>query len=175
MTPVSPRTPSAPSGRSSSRRRQGKPAGAIYGQIVATSTLAVLDHDVSLGPVAVGLSVVAAMLVLWVAHVYSEVLAERVHQARRLSWEEMATAMAEDWPLVQAASPAVVAMALAALGLWSRDTGVVVGLALGVASLFAWGVVIGRRPRANWLYALVVAAISAALGVVIIVLELIIH
>ncbi len=177
MTPPPPVVSSTPPGQSSPRRRrrQGKPAGAIYGQIVATSTLAVLDHDASLGPVAVLLSVLAAMLVLWVAHVYSEVLAERVHQARRLSWEEVATAMAQDWPLVQAAAPSVVAMALAGLGLWSRDTGVLVGLALGVLSLFAWGVVIGRRSRSSWPYTLVVATVSSFLGLVIIFLELVIH
>ena len=165
----------SPARTSPRRRRQGKPAGAIYGQIVATSTLAVLDHDASLGAVAVLLSVVATMLVLWIAHVYSEVLAERVHRARRLSWQEVATAMAQDWPLVQAAAPAVVAMGLAALGLWSRDTGVLVGLALGVLSLFVWGVVIGRRSRSSWPYTLVVATVSGALGAVIIVLELVIH
>lgn len=179
MTSDQPAASASPSGRSASRRgrrrRQGKPAGAIYGQVVATSTLAVLDHDASLGPVAVLLSVLAAMLVLWIAHVYSEVVAERVHLARELSWEEVATAMAEDWPLVQAAVPAVLAMALAALGVWSRDTGVVVGLALGVLSLFGWGVVIGRRSRATWPRTLAVAALSSVLGVVIIALELAIH
>lgn len=158
-----------------SRRRRGEPAGAVYGQIVAASTLAVLGHDASLGPVAVLLSLLATMVVLWVAHVYSELVAERVHHARQLAGREVADAMAADWPLVQAAAPAAVGLVPAALGLWSRDAGITVALVLGVASLLTWGVVIGRRSRLPWHRTVAIAATSGALGVVIIVLELLIH
>ncbi len=150
-------------------------AGAIYGQIVVTSTLAVLSHDSSLSAIAILLSLLATMLVLWIAHVYSELLAERVHKGRKLRGHEITAAAAHDWPLVQAVAPAAVTLTLAWIGLWSTDTGVTLGLGLGVLSLFGWGLVIGRRSQFNWPRTVVVASFSSALGLAIIALELLVH
>lgn len=156
-------------------RGPGNLGGAIYGQIVVTSTLAVLGHDSSLSAFSILLSLLATMLVLWVAHVYSELLAERVRIGRKLHGHEITAAAAHDWPLVQAVAPAAVTLALAWIGLWSTDTGVTLGVALGVLSLFVWGLVIGRRSAFTWGRTLVVALFSSALGLAIIALELLVH
>lgn len=158
-----------------SPREPGNLAGAIYGQIVVTSTLAVLGHDATLSGLTIALSLVATMLVLWAAHVYSELLADRVRAGRALRADEIAAAAGHDWPLVQAVAPALVALLAAGLGVWSTDTAVNVGLGLGVASLFGWGLVIGRRSAFGWGRTVVVAMISSALGVAILALELLVH
>ena len=165
-------------GTSESRRatrQPGKLAGAIYGQIVVTSTLGAVGLDESLQPIAILLSLLATMLMLWIAHVYSELIAERVRMARKLEAHEVAAAAAADWPLVQAIAPAAVALLPAAFGVWSRDTGVDVGLAFGILSLFGWGVVIGRRSSFTWPRTLMVAAFSGTLGIAIVALELLLH
>jgi hypothetical protein len=81
----------------------------------------------------------------------------------------------DEWPVVQSAAPPALALLLAALGVWSRDSGVTIALWLGVVALAGWGAFIGRRARYSWPATAVWAAFSGALGVAIIVLKLSLH
>jgi hypothetical protein len=55
------------------------PRGAIYGTIVATAVVAASAHDQRPGLILA--ATVATLLVFWIAHVYSEVLAQGLRQA----------------------------------------------------------------------------------------------
>ena len=150
-------------------------AGAVYGQIVSTSTTVALGLGSDAGTGTLLLSVVATMLVLWVAHAFSAFVETQVAGGRLLGLRGLGRSLAADWPLVQAAGPAVLALALALLGVWSRDTAVTVAFALGILSLAGWGLLIGRRSGASWPLSAGIATVTAALGGVVYLLELLMH
>lgn len=159
----------------SGSRQAGRLSGAIYGQIVVTSMLAATALEGSLGPVAVLASVLATLLALWIAHVYSDLIARRVTSARRLGPGEVMGALTQEWPIVQAVVPAAVALLLAAVGVWSRDTAVDLALGAGVLSLFGWGLVIGRRSGLGWPRSCLWASLSGVLGLLVVGVELLVH
>ena len=115
------------------------------------------------------------MLTFWIAHAYAQLIAQRVSQLTPLQLRDVGVHLRDEWPVAQAAAPPALALLLAALGVWSRDSGVTIALWLGVVSLGGWGAVIGRRARYSWRATAVLAACSGALGVAIIVLKLSLH
>jgi predicted small integral membrane protein len=145
---------------------------AIYGTIVATALIgALLPQDVPARAMTV--SPLATSVVLWVAHAWSEAVGERVAgRERRRDFVRYATA---EWPLVQAGFLPAGFLALAWIGVLSRDTGAKLALAAAFAQLAAWGVVAGRRSHARWSLALAAGAVDLALGGVIVTLEIAIH
>ena len=60
-------------------------------------------------------------------------------------------------------------------GVYANGVGFDAALAVGVAQLLAWGVVVGRRTRLSWWKSAAVGVLDAALGLAIIGLEVLIH
>lgn len=147
-------------------------SSAIYGQVLAGSAVVALSrHDERPMEIVGGVS--ATMLVFWVAHVYAETISRAVaRDGRSGALRHLAR---QEWPMVQAALPAVVALTLAALGLWSRGTGVTIALALGVVELFGWGLAAGRRSGRSKGGALGAGLVCAAFGLLLIGLKVLIH
>ena len=150
-------------------------ARTIYGTILVTALVAGLSEDESIDAWRILVSVTGTTLVFWAAHVYAELLSRRLSARRSLSWAEMRESMGEELPMVQAGIPAALALGLAALGFYSTDTGVTLAIGFGVASLFAYGVVLGHREGANRLQTLSIACVNGAFGLVIVALKAFIH
>ncbi|MFL5825890.1 MAG: hypothetical protein ACJ76V_05150 [Thermoleophilaceae bacterium] len=148
-------------------------AGAIYGQILATSVVVTLSEDeqASAGDLFFWLGV--TMLVFWAAHVYADWLASQVTTGAGL--RELGPIGAEQWPIAQAAVPALFFLALGWAGACSRDTAVDLAIAAGVISLAGWGVVIARRSNANALVTVATVGISAAFGLLLVGLKILVH
>ena len=115
------------------------------------------------------------VLVFWLAHVYAHSIGTRLRTGARQSWAHLRAEMANEWPLVQAAGPALAVLLLAAAGLFDTETAVVIGLTTGMIGLFAWGVVLGRRQGLGLGRAIVVGAIDCSFGLVIVALETMVH
>jgi hypothetical protein len=150
-------------------------AGAIYGQIIATSTVAALSTDAELGAEVILGALVATMLVFWIAHAYAEVTSATVMRARALPIGEIRAVMGKEWPIAQSAIPVAIPLVLAALGAWSTETGVSLALGAGVLALAGWGIGIGLRARMPRHQALVVGLITATLGLVVVALKVLVH
>jgi hypothetical protein len=150
-------------------------AGTIYGTILVLALVAGLSEDETVDAWQLLVSVVATTIVFWVAHAYAEVLSKRVVAGRSLSWHETWSALSAEWSMVRAGVPAVIALGLAELGAYSTDTGVDIAIGLGVASLFALGLQLGRREGATRLQTLASAVLNASLGLVIVVLKVLVH
>jgi hypothetical protein len=157
------------------RNRAPRVTSAIYGTILVTALVAGLSEDPDYGSVDILASALTTAAIFWLAHVYAGVLGERLAGDERgtstLTW----AAMGEEWPLIQAAALPCTALLLSAAGVYSRDTGVDLGIGLGVASLFAFGFVLGWRLHRGLAGATLAGAISGLAGVVIVALKLIIH
>jgi hypothetical protein len=150
-------------------------ARTIYGTILITALVAGLSEGEDIGAWQILVSVTATTFVFWAAHVYAEVLSERLAAGRSLTWAATRQAMDGELPMVQAGFPAALALGLAALGFYSTDTGVTLAIGFGVASLFAYGVVLGHREGASRLQIFVGACINGAFGLVIVALKAFIH
>lgn len=150
-------------------------ARTIYGTILITALVAGLSEGYEIDAWQILVSVTATTLVFWLAHVYAEVLSMQLAAGRKLTWAAARRAMDDELPMVQAGLPAAVALGLAALGFYSTDTGVTLAIGFGVASLFAYGVVLGHREGAGHLQTFIGACINGAFGLVIVALKAFIH
>jgi hypothetical protein len=148
-------------------------AGAIYGTILAMAVIAGAAVDPGHGT-ALGLTV-ATLLVFWLAHVYAQALAHHLRGANRPSWAAVRAAMAEEWPLLEGPVPILALVALGELGVLEEHRAVRLALWLGIAELVAWGIFYARRQRWSWLSALVAGAVNGCFGLLIVVLEVVVH
>ena len=153
--------------------RRPDTAGAIYGTIAAMAVIAGTAKSSEPGE-ALGLTI-ATLLVFWLAHVYAHALAHHLRGARRLDWSAVKVAMAEEWSLLQGPVPLLVLLTLGELGVLREPQAVRLALWLGVVELVTWGVLYARRQRWSWVTALTAGAINGLFGLVIVVLEVVVH
>jgi hypothetical protein len=158
-----------------SGRLPANAARAIYGQILVTSLVGALSEDSEIEAGYILVSVVATMLVFWLAHVYAEAVSRGLEARRHLGWAEIGGLASSEWPLVQAAIPTAIVLALGAIGALSTETAVDIAIAVGVVALFAWGLAIGRASGASWIPALFGAAISGCFGLAVVGLNALVH
>jgi hypothetical protein len=152
-----------------------RPASAIYGTIVVLGVIAGVSEDADAGPAAVLGGVLVTALAFWAAHVYAEVLAARLADPERRWGEIMPRAAAGEWPIVEAALAPAVALVLGVIGVLSRDTAIDVAMALALADLFGWGVVIGRASGQSRAGVLLSGLLNVALGGVVVFLKVLVH
>jgi hypothetical protein len=149
-------------------------SSAIYGSILVTALIAALNaEDASLR--VTFLTVVATMAVFWLAHVWSEVVGERIATRKDVGWARARVLAKREWPLFEAAGLPSIALVLAWIGLYSDEAGVDVALALAIIQLVGWGAVGARRMRADWHVSLLVGLLDGALGLGIVLLEVALH
>jgi hypothetical protein len=149
-------------------------AAAVYGSIVVTGLIAALNaEDASLRVTFV--TVVSTMAVFWLAHVWSEVVGERIATRKKVGWARARVLARHEWPLFESVTVPSIALALAWLGLLSAETGVDVALALAIVQLVGWGAVGARRLQASWHVSLLVGLADGALGLGIVLLEVALH
>jgi len=150
-------------------------ARAIYGTILVTALVAALSEYDDSDSWQILVSVVVTTLVFWSAHVYAEVLSQRLAVGRGLTWREVGRAFGDELPMVIAAVPAVLALLGAVVGLYSRDTGAWLAVAIGVAALFAYGLLLGYREHAPLHRVLLNALVNGAFGFVVVALKAFVH
>jgi hypothetical protein len=150
-------------------------AGAIYGTLLVTALVAGLSEDPDYSPTDILISVVSTAIVFWLAHAYARVLGERLDGDRRGARALIRTALAGEWPLIQAAVLPCAALLLGVAGAWSRNASVNVAIGLGVGALFAFGFRFARQLRRHLPAALLAGAFNALAGGVIVALKIAIH
>jgi hypothetical protein len=150
-------------------------AGAIYGTIVATAVIAGLSEDPDVSSWDMVAGTLGTTIVFWIAHVYARILGERAHRGARPTFEQVRLVSRTEWPMVESGVLIAAPSVLAALGLWSRDFGAELAVALGVAILFGIGLLFGRREGVGWPGALLAATVNGLLGAVIVVLKTLVH
>lgn len=161
------------------RPRIVRPAGgdfaaAVYGSILAAAVVASLDVGDVAAP-AMTVSLAGTMVVFWLAHVWADAIADRMRDGRAYDWAGLRAAATWHWPMIEVALGPLAALALADLGVWSRATAVAVALAIGVAQLVGWGIVVGRRTFDSWPAALLSGAVDGLLGCALVVLKTLVH
>jgi hypothetical protein len=150
-------------------------ARTIYGTILITALVAGLSEGEDIDAWQILVSVTATATVFWIAHVYAEILSQRLAAGRSLAWPEIGKALDDEAPMLMAGIPPALALALATLGFYSTATGVTLAIGFGVAALFAYGIVLGRRERAGRLQTFLGACLNGTFGLVIVALKAFVH
>ena len=146
--------------------------GTVHGTIVGASVLAVSGGVDALSIVETGAYVLATVVVFWLAHGWGHALGFR---AAGMTDHGFLRCLREQLPIVEAAVPLLVALALAsALGA-SDNTAIDVAMAVCVGQLGLLGVGVARREGLPPHRVAATAAGCAALGLVMVALKAIVH
>ncbi len=150
-------------------------AGAVYGQILSTSLVVALALDKALSLAEILGTVVSTATVFWLAHAYAQTAAEWMAGERSRRLAGFRHELALQWPIVQAALPATLALLVGVTGGLSRNAAVWLAIGLGIVDLFAWGIAIGRRSRLGTGRSALVGAANACFGALMILLKVLVH
>ena len=147
---------------------------AVYGSFLVASVVGIA-FETGQGARAMTATTFGSMLVFWLAHWWSEVLGEQISAGEAFRPGNVLVLARREWPLVEAAVVPTLLLALAWAGVWSRETGAELALAAAVLQITGWALVAGRRAGWTWLSAGLFAAVDGALGIVLLLLEKLVH
>jgi hypothetical protein len=112
-------------------------------------------------------SLLGSMLVFWAAHVWSDVVGERVALGEAFHVRDALLIARREWPLVEAAALPSILLAFTWAGAWSRGTGSKLALAAALVQVIAWGFAAGRRAGGGLVAAAVLAAGEGVLAMLL--------
>ncbi|HEY4020544.1 MAG TPA: hypothetical protein VGM75_17765 [Pseudonocardiaceae bacterium] len=159
-------------------RPKTKPGATIYGTIVAAAIVATEGStDASIAAI-VG-SVLATLFVYWLAHVYSDQLAQHAtadtDTPSRPSAREIRDALIGEWGIVAGGLGLVLVLVLIDLAGGSQALAVNVALGASVLELVVWGALAARRAHLGAGWVVLYTVVSAAFGVAISALKVLLH
>jgi len=160
-------------------RAEGKPtrnpASAVYGTVIAGSLIATEGaRDPVDVPRMVAL-VLVSQLVYWLAHVYAELVGQRIETGRRPRRSDVAHLLREEWSLVAASYGPLLAVVLARLVGAGTNAAVLAGLWTATGVLVLWALVAGRRGRLRGAELVLYVVLSAAFGCALVLLKTLLH
>ena len=147
---------------------------AVYGSFLVASVVGVAfeaGQDARLMTTAA----FGSSLVFWLAHWWSEMIGEQIAVGEAFRRRDVLVVARREWPLVEAAVVPTLLLALAWAGVWSRETGAELALAAAVLQIIGWALVAGRRAGWTWPRTGVFAAGQGTLGIVLLLLERVVH
>jgi hypothetical protein len=151
-------------------RREIRFGAAVYGSFLVASVVGVA-FEAGESARAMTASTFGSMVIFWLAHAWSEVVGERITAGNAFRSRQAHVIARREWPLVEAAVLPTFLLALAWIGVWSRETGAVLALAAAIVQITGWGIIAGRRSGGTWLSAGVLGTGQGMLGVVLLLLE----
>jgi TM2 domain-containing membrane protein YozV len=150
------------------------PSRLIYGIIVIAALLAAESghHESYLDTV---VSAVITTALYWFAHSYAELLGERLALQERLTWANLAGALAREAAIVRGAAVPLAALVIAWVTGATQQTGVTAALWSAIASLVAFELIAGVHSRLGVRDLVLEGCAGAAMGVAILALKIILH
>ncbi|MFF7070798.1 hypothetical protein OIE43_05815 [Streptomyces pseudovenezuelae] len=154
-------------GTGTERRARADYTGGVYGSMLAASVV--------IGAGTLGsfprLELVALLLLtgvaFWVAHVHAQLFGARLAQ-EPLDRHVVFQACREEWPIVKAAIPPAVAVAVSPLLGLDVQGALWLALSVAVAGQVAWSVAAARSAHAGWRLVTATASVNLLLGLLII-------
>ena len=147
---------------------------AVYGSFLVASVVGVA-FEAGQDARFMTMAAFGSALVFWLAHWWSEVLGEQIAAGETFRHRDVLRVARREWPLVEAAVVPTLLLALAWAGVWSRETGAELALAAAVLQIIGWALVAGRRAGWTRMRAGVFAAGQGTLGVLLLLLERVVH
>ena len=157
--------PLEPAAENRGRRR----AAGIYGAIITAAILDVAGGHLSTTALAV--SVVATLLVYWIAEEYAEILGEQAAGGQLPSRTSIKHALSSTWPMVTASYIPLLVVVVTKVAGASALTAANVGLVVAIVLLTVHGWLAGRAAQLQGWKLLWATSIAAGLGLVMILLK----
>jgi membrane protease YdiL (CAAX protease family) len=149
-------------------------AASVYGTILVSSVIVGLGHT-TLSAGAMIAAVVVTALVFALAHAWSLALARSAEDREALSVSHVVDGVRHEWPMVEAVVPAVVALILATLGVYSVKTGLWAAIIANAVLLFVWGAILRHRAMGTPIEFVGAGLTTALLGLVLVALKAFVH
>ncbi len=152
---------------------RGNLAGSLYGLILVTSVIATLEQNEERIGLMIAALVVTA-LVFALAHAWAHALDAAARARAPVDRHLLLRGVRHEWPIVQAALPASIALALAGFDLYTVATGLWIAVGVNVGLLFVWGAVLRDIAGGNLAQVILGGLSSAALGLMLVLLKVIV-
>lgn len=146
-------------------------SGTVYGTIVVMGALAAGSHGGITDAAELAGIVAGTVIVLWIAHVYSDSLAETISRGRRLDRAELVSVARRELAMPLAAVAPVAALLLGATGIFRESTAAWLAMGFGLATLAGAGVRYASVERLRPLGWAMSVAVNLALGLLIVGLK----
>jgi hypothetical protein len=147
----------------------------IYGAVIGlVAVMGVGDRD-SASWWSAALTIMAGAVAIWVAHAYSMLISKRVLAGRPLNVHEMGETLAGSWPIVLAGMLLTIPLLPVAVGLWPLDLALRASSIVGILILALVGVLAGVLTNESWPRRILLAALSAGLGLAVVAIEFVLH
>jgi hypothetical protein len=146
-------------------------AGTVYGTIVVLSSITAGEDYYGRDLWHLEELVITAVLVLWLAHVYSHGIGQSLDTGHRLTMREFGVIARHEFSIPLAAVLPLLAIALGAFGLISHRSALRLALALGVGTLAAQGVRYAQLEHLGRLGTVLTVVLDVALGLAIVALK----
>jgi hypothetical protein len=147
---------------------------AVYGLITVSAVIAAESAgQETYGETVAGVAL--AMLLYWVAHAYSELVAWRVRRGESLTPASMGRMLRRELPILAGASPPLIAVLIAWPAGAGLGTAIDIALWTGVATIIAVEVTAGIQADLSGRKLLVQAVVGATFGLLILALRLVLH
>jgi hypothetical protein len=142
----------------------------LYGLIIATAALVAEKEHVDKASEAIGL-LLGTALILFLAHTYSEMVARSVIEARANRLTGLGSVARENLPLFFAVAIQTAFLFLAWVGVIALQAAYVASIAYTLVALVGLGAYAGRAASPRWQHAILAGVEAGAIGVIIVVLE----
>ncbi|MET9732050.1 hypothetical protein ABZZ79_15765 [Streptomyces sp. NPDC006458] len=172
MTPLPRRAhDTAAAARRAERRAHTDYTGGVYGSMLAASVVLGAGTLGEFPRVQLVLTLLLTGTVFWLAHVHAQVFGARLAQDP-LDFGAVLRVCREEWPILRAAVPPAVAVAVSPL--LGLDVAGAAWLALGVAvaGQVGWSAEAARRAGASWGLVAASACVNLLFGLAIVALKL---
>ena len=165
-------SPAVPRAVHVTRDNEEATASGIYGVIVSAAVMSASQADTGLTVV---LAVLVTLVIYWGAERYSRIVAERIHEGHRPSWNTVRHHLTHGWEMVTASTlPLVVLAVMSALGA-QLTTAVLAALGCSTALLCVAGWAVGRHGRLSTAERVASSAVAGMFGIVFILLKTLLH
>ncbi|BBC34033.1 Membrane protein [Streptomyces graminofaciens] len=149
------------------RRAHADYTGGVYGSMLAASVVIGAGTLGSFPRVELVLLLLLTGVVFWIAHVHAQLFGARLAQ-QVLDRLTVLRVCRDEWPIVKAAVPPAVAVAVSPLlGLDVEGAGWL-AVSVAVAGQVGWSVAAARHAGASWRLLTVTASVNLLLGLLII-------
>ncbi len=158
------------------KRRRGKQderlGGYTYGTIIVLATIVGAAQAFKHGAGHIAIIVLVTAIVFWLAHVYSDAIAESLAREQRISWTELREIAARESSIIEAAVVPVLLLAGGTLDLYSVRVAVWLAFVAGLVVLVAEGLAVARAERLRLVATLAIVGANLGLGLMLVALKL---
>ncbi|MFF3500829.1 hypothetical protein [Streptomyces sp. NPDC003247] len=157
--------------RRAERRAHADYTGGVYGSMLAASVVVGAGTLGSYPRLELMLLLLLTGVAFWIAHVHAHLFGARLAQGSP-DRPDVLEACREEWPIVKAAVPPAVAVAVSPLLGLDLQGALWLALAVAVAGQVGWSVAAARRAGASRRLMAVTASVNLVLGLLIIAFKI---